>query len=111
MAVAINGPMPRCSAGHACMPERAHRHQSSGHIIFFGPTGDLGVELSDLHPQMRENRDEHLERGDGIDRQNVFRILDDGDQFRCVGRPPWHNLAELAQMTTSRQRRAFSTTR
>jgi len=80
-------------------PDAWHRHQSSGHVILLGSAGDPGVELPHLCLQMGENRDQHLPRGDGIDMQNIVRVLDDGAQFRCVGRPLWHNLAELGQMS------------
>jgi len=88
-----------------------HCHRSSGHVILFGSAGDLGVELPVLRLQMGENRDEHLERGNRIDRQNVVRVLDNGDQFRCVGRPLRHNLAKLGQVTTRHAKGVLSARR
>ena len=111
MAVAINGPIPRCPAGHVYMPERGYRHQSSGHVILFGPAGDLCIQFPDLRLEVGECHDQYLQSGDGIGGYAAVRVLDDGEQFRCVGRPLRHNLAELGQMTTRHARGVLSARR
>ena len=111
MAVAINGPIPRCPAGHVYMPERGYRHQSSGHVILFGPAGDLCIQFPDLRLEVGECHDQYLQSGDGIGGYAAVRVLDDGEQFRCVGRPLRHNLAELGQMTRRHPRGVFSARR
>lgn len=57
------------------------RHQAPRDLVILGATGDLGIELPDLGLQMRECRDQSLQRENGIGRQDTFRILNEGDQL------------------------------
>lgn len=62
-------------------PDARHRHQPPGDVILLGATGDLRIELADLCLQVRERRDQSLQRGNGSGRQVTFRILNEGDQL------------------------------
>ena len=68
-------------------PDARHRHQPPGDVIFLGATGDLRIELPDLCLQVRERRDQSLQRGNGIGRQVTFRVFHDRDQACGVGCP------------------------
>jgi hypothetical protein len=64
-----------------------HRHQPPGYVIFLGATGDLRIERGGLCLQVRERRDQNLQRRDGIGRQVTFRVFHDRDQACGVGCP------------------------
>ena len=89
----------RCGRGDQ-RADPGHCHQTPRQLVLFGATSDLGIELADLCLQLRQCRDENLERRDGIGRRIAFRVLDDCNQLRRVGRPLWHDLSELAQMAS-----------
>ena len=58
------------------MPERGYRHQSSGHVILFGPAGDLCIQFPDLRLEVGECHDQYLQSGDGIGGYAAVRVLD-----------------------------------
>lgn len=78
--------------------DAGHRHQPPGDVILLGATGDLRIELPDLCLQVREHRDQSLQRGNGTGRQITFWIFHDRDQPRGIGRSLRNNLTELGQM-------------
>jgi hypothetical protein len=63
---------------------------------------DLGIKLADLRLQMGECRDQHLQSGDGIQRQAAGRRFDDGDQLCGIRRLLRDDLPKLCQMAAQR---------
>ena len=76
-----------------------HRHQPPGDVIFLGATGDLRIELGDLCLQVRECRDQSLQRRDGIRQAGHFPGLPQSRSGVWRWMPLGsHDLPELGQM-------------
>lgn len=100
-----------CPAGYVYMPERGHGLETACGIVFCRFGAYLFLKLAYLFRQ----------RGDlaNIDRSNIrhhlwqtiLRIFQNFLQTFDICRSLWRNTAELGEMSPSRPRRAFSTTR
>ena len=69
-------------------PDAGHRHEPSGDVIFFGVSGNPSIEFRDLRFELSQCPDQDLQCGRRLGGQPGLRITYDGNQLRCIDRPP-----------------------